>query len=210
MSKDETPDIQPGLQWTPQIDKMLADWCDEAKCFEWMNTEAYTRYNKLSVGMSVTTNTIISLSGIANLIVGNFADESVKPSIIFGCISIGIGIVNMLQEKFDWLTMANNFKSHAKSWNEISRKMEEQLIIPPSGRKDCATFLKYIKQDITLASEHNSALPKDIREKCFQKFSKIPEFNVPDICGQVEHTTIYVEPLHVPLLADTGINLDKK
>jgi hypothetical protein len=199
MSKDESPDIQPGVQWTPQIDKMLADWCDEAKCFEWMNTEAYSRYSKLSIGMSITTNTVISLSGIANLIVGNLTSGTATP-IIFGCISIGIGIINMVQEKFDWSTMAGNFKSCAMLWSNITRKLEEQLIIPPGTRKDCATFLKYINQDIATASEHNSAIPKDIRDKCFTKFSKIPDFNVPDICGQLEHTVVYVEPLHAPLL----------
>ena len=41
-----------------------------------------------------------------------------------------------------------------------------------------------------------------------EKFGKIPDFDVPDICGQVEHTSVYVEeplqPLKVPLLTDTN------
>jgi hypothetical protein len=42
-----------------------------------------------------------------------------------------------------------------------------------------------------------------------EKFGKIPDFDVPDICGQVEHTSIYVEPttstLQVPLLTPNTI-----
>jgi len=200
MSKDDTPDIQSGVQWTSSVETMLAGWCDEAKCFEWMHTEAYTRYSKLSTGMSITANTIISLSGIANLVVGSVSQGS-NSSIIFGCISIGIGIVNMLQDKFDWLTLANNFKQASKLWSNVNRKIQEQLSIPPTGRKDCGTFLKYIKQDIDHVSEYNSAIPEDIRDKCYTKFTAIPNFNVPDICGQLEHTTVYIEPLHAPLLA---------
>lgn len=201
MSKDETPDTATGLQWSPQIDRMLADWCDEAKCFEWMHSESYSRYSKRATVMTIGSNITISLTGIANLVLGVTVSDATTTSMIFGCVSIGIGVVNMIREQFGWTTLANNYKVSAKQWSEISRKVQEQLVIPPTARKDCATFLKYIKQDMTLASEHNSNLPKDIRQKCFEKFKSIPDFNVPDICGQIEHTAVYIEqPLQQPLL----------
>jgi hypothetical protein len=198
MSKDETPDTAAGLQWSPQIDKMLAGWCDEAKCFEWMYSEAYSRYSRRATVMTIGSNITISLTGIANLVLGVTVSDGTTTSMIFGCVSIGIGVVNMVREQFGWTTLANNYKGSAKHWTEISRKVQEQLIIPPSARKDCGTFLKYIKQDIALASEYNTSIPKDIRVKCFETFNVIPNFNVPDICGQIEHTTVYMEQ---PLLS---------
>ena len=206
-TQDSSPDTAPGLAWTSQIDKMLADWCDEAKCFEWMHSEAYSRYSKRATGMTIGANITISLTGIANLVLGATIPDTMTTSMIFGCISIGIGIVSMIREQFGWTELANNYKVSAKQWSEISRKMQEQLVIPPSSRKDCATFLKYVKQDMTLASEHNSKLPRDIRQNCFEKFKLIPNFNIPDICGQIEHTAIYVEPKLEPLLVSN--NLDK-
>lgn len=196
---DSSPDTAAGLQWSPQIDRMLADWCDEAKCFEWMYSQSYSRYSKRSTVMIIGANITISLSGIANLILGVTVSDATTTSIVFGCVSIGIGIVNMVKEQFGWTELANNYKVSAKQWSEISRKMQEQLIIPPGSRKDCATFLKYIKQDMTLASEHNTNIPADIRRKCFEKFNTIPKFNVPDICGQIEHTSVYVEPPLQPI-----------
>jgi hypothetical protein len=213
-TKDEGPDTSPGLQWTSQIDRMLANWCDQSKSFEWMNTEAYSRYSVRSTGMSITVNIAIALSGVANLIVGSaqLTNASVPPSTILGCVSIAISIISMLEDKFDWITMANNFKQASVQWSSVSRKLEEQLAVPPGGRKDCSTFLKYIKQDITVVSATNYMIPKDIRMKCMEKFGKIPNFDVPDICGQVEHTSIYVEepvhPLKVPLLTDTNLVRD--
>ena len=82
-------------------------------------------------------------------------------------------------------------------------------MLPYAGRKDCGTFLKYSKQDINEASDTNTILPKDIRNKCNDKFGKIPDFDVPDICGQVEHTTVYrpdTSTLQVPLLSNTNNN----
>ena len=206
MSKDETPDTGTGLQWSPQIDRMLADWCDEAKCFEWMHSQSYSRYSKRSTAMIIGANITISLSGIANLVLGATIPDTMTTSIIFGCVSIGIGIVNMVKEQFGWTELANNYKVSAKHWTEISRKMQEQLIIPPAARKDCATFLKYLKQDMTLASEYNTNIPADIRQKCFEKFNTIPKFNIPDICGQIEHTAVYVEPKLEPLLVSNNID----
>ena len=205
-TKDEGSDTQPGLQWTKSIDEMLSNWCDQAKSFEWMNTEAYARYSKLSTGMSITVNTAIALSGIANLIVGNAQVTNIPPSSILGCVSIVISIISMLQDKFDWLTMSNNFQNASVKWSNVIRKIEEQLSIPHGARKDCGTFLKYVKQDINDVSSTNYMIPKDIRDKCYQKFSNIEGFDLPDICGQVEHTSYYIElePLKTPLLPDTN------
>jgi hypothetical protein len=179
---------------------MLANWCDEAKCFEWMNCEAYTRYSVRATTMSITVNIAIALSGVANLIVGSVPlNSSVPPSTVLGCVSIAISIISMMQDKFDWITMANNFKTASKQWTDVARKLQEQLIVPPAGRKDCSTFLKFIKQDLAKASENNASIPEDIRKQCYDKFTKVLNFNVPDICGQVEHTEVYVE-LTSPLL----------
>lgn len=195
--KEESLDTAVGLQWTASIDSMLAGWCDEAKAFDWMNTEAYSRYSKRAMGMSITVNVAIALSGVANLIVGSsqLVDISITPSTILGCISIAISIISMLEDKFDWITMANNFKQASVQWSTVTRKLEEQLAVPHAGRKDCGTFLKYIKQDISHVSETNYMIPKDIRESCNKKFGPIPNFDVPDICGGIEHTSVYTDPL---------------
>ncbi len=196
--------MQSGLQWTPSMDTMLAGWCDEAKAFEWMNTESYSRYSRRATGMSIAVNIAIALSGVANLIVGSaqIVDSVIPPSTILGCVSITISIISMLEDKFDWITMANNFKQASVQWSTITRKLEEQLAVPPSGRKDCGTFLKYIKQDIAHVSETNYMIPKDIREACNKKFGGIPNFDVPDICGGIEHTAVYTEDLKVPLVLE--------
>ena len=181
------------VRWNKAEEEMVANWCDQSKCFNWMNTEAFSRYSIRAIVMSITTNTIISLSGVANLFLGGgliSIDES-KISLIFGCVSISVGIVNMIQDKLNWNVLANNFKQSAGKWCIITRKIEEILAMPRSCRGDCGAFLKYIKHDINEASDTNSLIPKDIREMCNEKFGHIKDFDVPDICGQVEHTIFY-------------------
>jgi hypothetical protein len=66
--------------------------------------------------------------------------------------------------------------------------------------------MRYVRADInTASSDSASKIPKAIRDACYSKFKDIPGFDIPDICGQVEHTRIYVPiPLRdqtVPLMA---------
>ena len=203
MSSTNELDTQPGLQWNSSIDKMMANWCDQSKCFNWMHTQGYSRYSARATAMNISTNIFISLTGIINLILGTTLSNNTVSSMAFGSISVVVGIVKMIQDQFDWTTLANDFKRSAERWDIITRKIQEQLLIPYSGRKDCRTFLKYIKQDINNASDTNLIIPKDIREKCNVDFGKIKDFDVPDICGQVEHTTIFIQE-------DVNENLIKK
>lgn len=160
--------------------------------------------------MNIGTNIAISLVGVVNLALASSQIEAMTTAMVTGSVSVAIGIIKMIQEQFNWASLASDYKHSATKWDHISRKIQEQVVLPYTGRKDCGTFLKYIKQDINEASDTNTIIPKDIRNKCMEKFGKIPDFDIPDICGQVEHTTVYAEPttstLQVPLLTTNTIS----
>ena len=182
------------MLWTPQIEKMLARWCDQAKCFEWMHGEAYSMFDKRSKAVMLTSNILTAISGLSNVIVGGESIDGFKMAWVFGGLSIAISITNMLQEKLGYVTRAANHNHLCSQWGIIRRKIEEEIGIPAASRKDCRTFLKYIRLDINQASiDGNTIIPKSIRERCYDKFKTIPDFDIPDICGQLEHTKIYVE-----------------
>ena len=68
------------------------------------------------------------------------------------------------------------------------------LMLPPSARRDCKTFIKMIKTDINQASfDGNSLIPQKIKDECYDKFKNIQNFDIPDICGQIEHTQVYMD-----------------
>jgi len=90
--------------------------------------------------------------------------------------------------------------------------MDEELSIPPESRTNCHTFMKYLRQDINQVSvKGNAAIPQNIRDACYAKFNSIQDFNIPDICGQIEHTKSYEEfhPITVSV-KDPSINKKDK
>jgi hypothetical protein len=180
--------------WNHAIEIMLARWADEAKCFEWMHTESYTYFDKRGKSLLITSNILTAVSGISNIMAGGITINGFQLAWIFGTLSVVISITNMLQEKLGYLTKAIEHNHYATQWGSIRRKIEEQISIPPESRKDCGTFLKYLRVDINQVSvDGNSMIPHSIRIECYEKFSKIQDFDIPDICGKMEHTQIYIK-----------------
>ena len=200
MPEEQIPDDTSQIikqDWNPGVEHMLAKWCDEAKCFEWMHTEAYTFFDKRAKALTIASNILTAISGISNIMAGGSTVNGFQLSWIFGSLSIVISITNMLQEKLGYLTKSVEHNHYATQWGAIRRKIEEQISIPPESRKDCATFLKYLRIDFNQVSvDGNSMVPEHIKEACNEKFSKIEGFDIPDICGKVEHTQVYVKPNH--------------
>ena len=195
----ESEQSSPALTWSAEIDRMLASWCDEAKCFEWMHTEAYAAYDRKARRIMITSNVLTAIVGLSNVIAGGQTINGFQLAWVFGGFSVAVSITNMLQEKLGYATKATEHLQYATQWSAVRRRIEEQVAIPWSARKDCGTFLKYVRTDIDAVSKDgNIKIPEAVRRACYDRFSKIANFDVPDICGDLEHTRVYVgaaEPL---------------
>jgi hypothetical protein len=191
------------VQWNHTIEVLLSKWCDQAKCFEWMHTEAYSLSDRRAKVLMITSNIVAAVGGLSNLIAGGTTANGFQLSWVFGSLAIIVSITNMLQEKLGYATLAGEFKHYSTAWGLIRSKIEEQLVMPPASRKDCGTFIKYLRQDMNQVSmEGNAKIPEHVRDSCYEKFNKIPDFTLPDICGEMEHTTIYIpgDSIRTPLL----------
>ena len=178
--------------WSSEIDQLLAGWCDNAKCYEWMHTESFSLFDRRSKQFMITVNCLTAVAGASNMIAGGINLDGFQLAWVFGGISIAASTLNILQDKLGYQASSQLHKKLASDWATVTSKIEEVITIPYSGRKDCKTFLKYVKADINKATADGSSLiPKRIREECYEKFRLIPEFDIPDICGQMEHTRIF-------------------
>jgi hypothetical protein len=200
--KDEE---NPALQWTKEIDVLLATWCDNAKCYEWMHGETSIDYQKKSKIFIIVINLLTAISGLSNIIAGNISINGFQLIWIFGSISILTSTLNILQDKLAYTSLGESHRKFASQWSIIISKIEEIVALPPSSRRDCKTFLRYIKADINQVTiDGNNLIPKHIRNACYDKFKNVPDFELPEMVGVVTHTKIYInlsrESSKIPLL----------
>lgn len=197
------------VKWTRSIELTLARWCDQAKCFEWMHAEAFSMYDRKSRIIMIASNLLSAVSGLVNVIAGSSSLNGIPLAYVFGSLSITVSITNMLQEKLAYGKSAIEHRQFAAMWGVIRRKIEEEVSVPPESRKECGTFLKFLRQDINKVSMDGSAqIPEYIRDSCFEKFSNIPNFELPDICGQMTHTKVYVSDDEMGLLSREGSKIE--
>ena len=195
----------PTLQWTNEIDILLATWCDNAKCFEWMHGETSIDYQKRSKIFMVIINILTAVSGLSNIIAGNISINGFQLIWVFGSISILTSTLNILQDKLAYSSLSEAHRKFASQWSIIISKIEEIVALPPSGRRDCKTFLRYIKADINQVTlDGNNLIPKYIRNSCYEKFKNIPDFEMPDIVGVVTHTKIYKDTVSINMSRESS------
>jgi len=195
VNKDSNTDLEVvGMTWNPSIDKLLAKWCDQSKCFEWMHAEAYDISFKKARKFMISINLLTAVSGLSNIIAGGYNINGFQIAWLFGGLSILVSSLNMLQDKLGYQQNSELHKRLSSTWGLIRSKIEEMLMLPPSARRDCKTFIKMIKIDINQASfDGNSLIPQKIKDQCYEKFKSIHNFDIPDICGQMEHTQVYLD-----------------
>lgn len=182
------------MEWTPQIETLLASWCDHAKCYIWMHSRAHDESEKAVRWYLWIFHSLSTIAGLSNIITGDITVGSFKIAWLFGALTILLTSLSLLQEKLGLNEKVLNHRKLALQALVIKMKLEEILSMPREVRGDCKTFLRYIKADINQSMiEKNAAIPRKIREACFAEFREKPAFDIPDICGQVEHTTVYVE-----------------
>jgi hypothetical protein len=207
-SQENKEDESSSLTWTKEIDTLLASWCDNAKCFEWMHGETSIDYQRRSKIFMIVINILTAVCGLSNIIAGNIIINGFQLIWIFGSISILTSTLNILQDKLAYSSLSESHRKFASQWSIIISKIEEIVALPPSSRRDCKTFLRYIKADINQVTlDGNNLIPKHIRDACYEKFKNVPDFELPEMVGVVSHTkiyressTIYRESSTIPLL----------
>jgi hypothetical protein len=193
--------IETAFDWCREIDELLAIWCDKAKCFEWMHTQAFTLCDSRSKNFIISINCLTAVAGLSNVIAGGYSINGFQMAWIFGGLSIAVSSLNILQDKLGYQASSQLHKKLAGDWGSIKAKIEEIVSVPYVARKDCKTFMRYIKDDIgRAANDGNSLIPEYLRKACYEKFKDIPDFHIPHICGMMEHTKIYIKEDKSPIL----------
>lgn len=188
MSETET-----NIQWSQQIDQMLASWCDNAKCFEYMHNESYDYNSTQSRKMTMFITVLTALTGTMNIGIGNISISGFQLSWVFGGLTVLTSMATMIQDKLGYAQNSEAHKRFCNTWGQIRRRIESELILPYGSRKDCSSFLKLVRSDIDqVSSDGNTRISHIVKQQCFEKFKQISNFDIPDICGQMEHTRVYV------------------
>jgi hypothetical protein len=182
------------IEWSYDNEEILAEWCDIAQCYKWLNHHAHDYYSSLHAWFTIPAITFSTISGTASFASASIPIEfqSYAPMAI-GTINIMIGILTTIQQYLKVSELKESFRLAAISWDKYARNICIELSKSPSERIDAGTFLKFSRQEYDRLMESNQSIPPHIILKFRRNFrGRTPEekkrfdlIKKPDICDVI-------------------------
>jgi hypothetical protein len=151
------------VEWSPENEKILVEWCDIAQCYKWLNTRAHNKFSRLHAWFTIPAIIFSTISGTAS-----FAQESFPLHIrafapaIIGTINITIGILTTIQQYLKISELNESHRVSSIAWDKYARNIRIELSKAPSERPDAALFIKYNRDEFDRLMETSPSIPEQI------------------------------------------------
>lgn len=181
------------IEWSPENEAILVEWCDIAQCYKWMNNEAHSQYKYILAWFTIPAIVLSTISGTASFAQGS-VPESMKnyfPAII-GAVNIFVGILTTIQQYLKISELNEAHRISVIAWDKFSRNIRIELSKAPIERMDAGHFLKLSRQEYDRLMETSPSISGSVAylfEKTFMGKPGSPErrrfeaLKKPDICN---------------------------
>jgi hypothetical protein len=170
-SEKKEPEIK--VEWSPENEKILVEWCDIAKCYKWLHTRAHQNYSTKHAWFTIPAIIMSTISGTASFAQGSLpvSMQTYAPMVI-GSVNIFIGILTTIQQ---YLKISEYNESHrvsAIAWDKFARNIRIELAKHPDERSsDAGHFLKTNRDEFDRLMETSPSIPIPIVDEFLETFS---------------------------------------
>lgn len=158
------------VEWSYENEEILAEWCDIAQCYKWLDTETYKYYRELNSWLTIPCIIFSTISGTAAFGIPNIPEayQSIIPLFI-GVITIGVGIITTIQQYYRFSELKETHRILAIAWDKLSRNIRIELAKAPQERIDARHFIKFSRMEFDRLMENSEIVPDSI----IKKFNKV-------------------------------------
>jgi hypothetical protein len=171
--EDPNQKKEPKVEWSPENEKILVEWCDIAKCYKWLHTRAHQDYSKKHAWFTIPAIIMSTISGTASFAQGSLpvSMQTYAPMVI-GSVNIFIGILTTIQQ---YLKISEYNESHrvsAIAWDKFARNIRIELAKHPDERSsEAGHFLKTNRDEFDRLMETSPSIPLPIVDDFLVTFS---------------------------------------
>lgn len=160
------------VEWSPENEKILVEWCDIAQCYKWLNTRAHNKYARMHTWFTIPAIIFSTISGTASFAQSSLNDtQKIYAPMVIGSINILIGILTTIQQylKISELNEAHRVSSIA--WDKYARNVRIELAKAPDERMEAGVFLKHSRDEFDRLMETSPSIPESIIDDFMKTFS---------------------------------------
>lgn len=180
--------------WSRELERLMADWSDIAICYRWLHDNSSKIFHTKTLAISLPVIFLSTISGFSNIGVQAILEsETAKKyaSFVIAGISLIAGMLTTVGDRLRYAQLEESHRVAAISWGKFQRLIAVELALNPNDRMDSLDFLKICRGELDRLIEQSPPIPKESIKVFGTKFGTINDLKKPDICGALEHTSVF-------------------
>jgi hypothetical protein len=202
--------------WMKEQEVLLAKWSDYASCYRWLHDRTEKKLSAYNNAITIPVIVLSTVTGTASVgltgLVGDVPNGEKYGQITIGMVSLFTAILTTLGNFFRYAQNSEAHRVSAVSWGKFNRLIAVELAQKPDDRMDSLDFISLCRQDLDRLIEQSPQIPDDVIERFEVEFKNEQDLERPDICNNLEHTTVYNNSKErmKQMVAEMALNLKHK
>lgn len=202
--------------WMKEQEVLLAKWSDYASCYRWLHDRTEKKLSAYNNAITIPVIVLSTVTGTASVgltgLVGDVPNGEKYGQITIGMVSLFTAILTTLGNFFRYAQNSEAHRVSAVSWGKFNRLIAVELAQKPDDRMDSLDFISLCRQDLDRLIEQSPQIPDDVIERFEVEFKNEQDLERPDICNNLEHTTVYNNSKErmKHMVAEMALNLKHK
>lgn len=179
------------LEWSDNLEALLAKWSDEALSYAWLHVKSESKYRKLNYCFTIPIVVLSTLTGSINLAMSSMvpAEYTSYGNLATGSLSIFTGILGTLLNFFKYAQISESHRNASVQWHKFYRNIKTELALDRVCRKSAPAFYLTSKNEMDRLLDSSPNIPSEILQKYREKSNV--EIELPDIIGTLHRTRVY-------------------
>lgn len=181
------------LEWTDNLEALLARWSDEALSYAWLHVKSESKYRKLNYGFTIPIVILSTLTGSINLAMSSMipAQYATVGNLATGALSIFTGILGTLLNFFKYAQISEAHRNASVQWHKFYRQIKTELALERICRKSAPTFYMAAKAEMDRLLDSSPNIPSEITQKYRDRGDSTGDVELPEIIGNLHRTRVY-------------------
>lgn len=193
-SNDDSQQPKIKVEWSPENEKILVEWCDVAQCYKWLNMRSHTKFSRLHAWFTIPAIILSTISGTASFAQSSFpVSTQVYVPMAVGSLNIFIGILTTIQQYLKISELNESHRVSSIAWDKFARNIRIELAKKPEERLDAGAFIKHCRDEFDRLMETSPSISDKIVEEFKTNFKgkddaarkRFEQLRKPDICDTI-------------------------
>lgn len=151
------------IHWSNQLESLIAAEGEKARGLSWLHQKCEGLYNFKNNFIAIPVIVLSTLAGTASVGSSSLFPEDTKlGSILIGCVSIGVGILNTIQSYFNFSKKAEAHRIAYLMYNKLFTTVAVELALPREERAQPDQILAQLRQTMERLAETTPSPPQSI------------------------------------------------